>query len=157
MQAFGGGDGALGGQEEQLLLDTAEAVANEVRLAAVSLPVTLSRRARSSLRRHQDSATPCGERVQNPTRQRLRQLFTRIDVDQSGMITGEELCAGLGSGEARLLLGPNAAAVDELASAMDADGDGLIGVEEFLTEIHAQVRPDCPWGFLASEPRSARS
>jgi hypothetical protein len=148
MQAFGGGDGALGGQEEQLLLDTAEAVANEVRLAAVSLPVTLSRRARSSLRRHQDSATPCGERVQNPTRQRLRQLFTRIDVDQSGMIT---------SGEARLLLGPNAAAVDELASAMDADGDGLIGVEEFLTEIHAQVRPDCPWGFLASEPRSARS
>ena len=59
---------------------------------------------------------------------RLRALFADFDADGSGAISRAELAAAL----ARLDVAVDDAEVDRLVAAADADGDGEIGLPEFL-------------------------
>lgn len=70
---------------------------------------------------------------ENPTRRKIRAIFGGMDDDNSGYITRAELRAGLlelGVPDTKDSEGNSD--MDTLMMAIDADGDGRVGVDEFL-------------------------
>ena len=70
------------------------------------------------------------ERVENenPTRQRIRAIFGGMDDDNSGYVTRTELKEGL----MELGVPGDSDDMDTLLMHIDDDGDGRVGVDEFL-------------------------
>ena len=65
---------------------------------------------------------------ENPTRRRIRAIFGAMDDDNSGFVTAHELREGL----EQLGVEPDGGDMENLLMEMDTDGDGRVGVTEFI-------------------------
>jgi Ca2+-binding EF-hand superfamily protein len=80
---------------------------------------------------------------ENPTRQRIRQIFGGMDNDNSGFVTHTELKEGL----MELGVAADSEDMDTLLMEIDVDGDGRVGMYsgQTLEHFNRNKRENYPW------------